>query len=223
MSLLAHYKLNDDVLDASGNSHHGTPTNVSYVAGKIRQAASFDGTSSYIVLPISSSVTSLTLIGWFRCTGPANVQRFCLDIQTGRVGLAWQRGSVIPNLGLHDGTGWQLFGSTPPQNEWHHVAYVLNAATGKANCYVDTVQSGSELNYTPRAIGGQVRLGVHCTVNSGWFIGYMDDVRLYDEALPLWKIKAIYNFGKGSEEVEPWQRLIRPVIQRTAQSLIGAA
>ena len=45
---LAHYKLNSDANDASGNGRHGTSADVSFVAGKIRQAAGFNGTTSEI-------------------------------------------------------------------------------------------------------------------------------------------------------------------------------
>jgi len=42
MILIARYPLNGDANDVSGNGHDGTPTNVSYVAGKLGLAASFN-------------------------------------------------------------------------------------------------------------------------------------------------------------------------------------
>ena len=40
MALIAHWPLNGDTNDISGNGLHGTPTNITYSAGKIGQAAS---------------------------------------------------------------------------------------------------------------------------------------------------------------------------------------
>jgi hypothetical protein len=85
------------------------------------------------------------------------------------------------------------------------------------------VKSGTAKTYTPTAIGGTTALGARYTLNTATFDGLLDDARLYDEALPDWKIRAIYNFGEGSEACQPWQRLIQPVIHRTLQPLIGAA
>lgn len=195
MSLIAaYYPFDDDtVKDRSGANNHGTPTDITYEAGQFGQAAIFNGTSSHIALPISSGVISLTLVGWFRCTGPSNVQRVLLGIETGRTSLLYQRSMAADSLGLHDGAIFQSFGPTPPQNEWHHIAYVLNAATSKANCYLDTVQSGSELNYTPRAISGNIELGKQRIVASGWFVGNMDELRIYYEVLSVDQIKLLFH------------------------------
>jgi hypothetical protein len=46
MALIAHWPLNGNTNDVSGNGYDGTPTNITYVAGKIGQAASFNGTNS---------------------------------------------------------------------------------------------------------------------------------------------------------------------------------
>ncbi len=223
MSLIAHYKLNGDANDVTGNGNHGTPTDVSWVVGKIGQAASFNGWNSVIALPITTGVTSITFMGWFYCIGSYDMLRIILDIQTGRTFFFWLNGASQVKLGVYDGTAYRYFGATPNANEWHHVAFVCDADAGKANCYVDGVQSGSEVAYIPRAIGGKVRLSGHYGYSTSYeFHGYMDDVRIYNEVLPEWKIQAIYDFGRGSEECEPGQRLIRPIARKLVQPLIGA-
>lgn len=51
--LVAHWNFNNNTNDASGNGHHGTPTNITYVAGRTgaaNTAAKFTG-NSYITVP----------------------------------------------------------------------------------------------------------------------------------------------------------------------------
>ena len=50
MALVAYYPLNGDANDYSGNELNGTPTNVSWVDGKVGQAGEFTGSNSWIDL-----------------------------------------------------------------------------------------------------------------------------------------------------------------------------
>jgi len=48
MALIAHWPLNGNTNDITKNGHDGTPTSITYVNGKIGEAASFNGTTSYL-------------------------------------------------------------------------------------------------------------------------------------------------------------------------------
>lgn len=56
------YHLNGNSTDSSGNGNNWTDTNVSYVAGKFWQCASFNGSSSYITT--SSAVITWNVWAW---------------------------------------------------------------------------------------------------------------------------------------------------------------
>ena len=222
MALLAHYKLNGDPTDASGNGNHATATSITYGAGKLGNAAYFDEVNSFITLPMTyGSPLSFSFMGWFYCDGSANnAQRHLFDCGSGRTCLSWQRAALTVNLGLHDGGSWQSFGPTPALNEWHHVAFTLDAATSKANCYVDGVQSGSELNYTPRALNTTIFLGRYFSYITSEFAGYMDDVRFYLGVANLRTIQLVYADGDGTETAWPkWP--VKTIVQDGKANILG--
>ncbi len=230
--LLAHYKLNDDVLDASGNSHHGTPTNMSYVAGKIRQAASFNGTTSLINM---GNVLNIGTSDW-------SVGCWVKSSFTKVHGLVTKRGNnpgfdgwelrILPNGRLtmtFGGAAASTYetsatGVLVTDSQWHQCFGVWDR-DGLMSTYVDgelqaslsiAAEDGYDATSAYSLVLGAINEGTQFPLD-----GMLDEVRIYNEALPLWKIKAFYNFGKGSEECEPSQRLIQPTIQPTIQPLIG--
>jgi hypothetical protein len=220
VSLIAHYKLNGDANDASGNGHDGTPTDVSWVAGKIGQAASFNGTTSRIALPLPSAAAgNCTFAAWVYCVSvPHN--EYVFDIQTGRTIFAWDYGG---KLGFYDGeAAWKTFGNTPSNGAWNHVAWTCDASIPRVTCYLNGVISGSAQSYIPRAVGGLVSLGGHnlLTNQTSTLHGYMDDSRFYNEALPAWRIWDIVY--PPNEEADPSQRLILPMVKKLILPTIGA-
>ena len=65
--LVAYYPFDGDANDMSGNGHHGTEHNgITYTSGRINQAATFDGISTYIQVPHSDSLNlnHMTLSAW---------------------------------------------------------------------------------------------------------------------------------------------------------------
>ena len=57
--LIAHWRFTGNALDSSGNAHHGTPTAISYAAGRNGQpntAAVFNGSTSGIAVPYTAGL-----------------------------------------------------------------------------------------------------------------------------------------------------------------------
>lgn len=71
-NLIAFYKLNGDAMDASGNSNHGTPGGISWVADKEaspQNAAHFNGFNSYIQVPNNDMLNfqdALSIACWIK-------------------------------------------------------------------------------------------------------------------------------------------------------------
>jgi hypothetical protein len=226
MTLIAHYKLSD-ANDSSGNGRNGAATDVSYVAGKLGQAASFNGTTSIINCGSEFIGTSaLTIAAWIFLNG------------WGEGTAGSESGRILDNgktlLWVQHNTGDLRFsrdgGTTPPQSantislsSWIHVA-VTSTASGTTNFYVNGFLSGTanQAAGTPAAGTTNVCLGNRLATDRA-FNGLLDDVRIYNEILPDWKIQAIFNFGKGSDLCEPWQRVFQPVIRPIVQPLAGVS
>ena len=226
---LAHYKLNGDANSATG-SHHGTADGGGYVVGKIRQGWDTEG-DSRILVPTFWIGDNFTATAWINLASVIyGTNAFALaqyDNVTGQKrqwGFRLETGSALWRLitssnGVNNGI--RSFGVTA-QTGWHHVALTCANLTRQWSLYID-----GELENTITASYTFTDQGADFTISGQptklYIDGIFDDVRIYDEALPLWKIKELYNHSKGTEEVEPWQRLIQPTIQRTVQPLIGAA
>ncbi|MBU4273202.1 MAG: LamG domain-containing protein [Planctomycetes bacterium] len=148
-------------------------------------------------------------------------QTYIFDSQTGRLIIYYSLAvSGDYGYGIYDGTNKSFAAGLIATGAWNHIAIVFDGVAGEATLYINGVQAGDVIAYVPKNLGGAIRIGNRYSDIYG-SRAKLDDVRIYDEALPLWKIKAIYNFGKGSEECEPWQRLIRPTIQPVPRPLIG--
>ncbi|HEU5069279.1 MAG TPA: LamG-like jellyroll fold domain-containing protein [Verrucomicrobiae bacterium] len=192
----AHYPLEGDTLDHSGNGNDGLPsaTATNYVTGRFGgRALQFNGVNSYVQIPRSAGPGSyLTLMFWLKTTSP------------GGSGLNWFNGAglvdgevagVVNDFGVTLLNGRVAFGvgnpdttlvSTVPVNDgqWHHVAVTRNSLDGRMAVYLDGALN-TKTNGPP---GGRVappflRLGSLQTGVGNFFSGVLDDVRLYNSWL----------------------------------------
>jgi hypothetical protein len=226
MNLLAHYKLSD-ASDASGNGRHGVAANVSYVAGKLGMAGSFNGSTSLVDCQsdfIGTSACTISawifLNGWGEESSPGSggfgriVENgkticYCTD-QTGNPAGTY-------NLRLSSNGGTTTASSATNSislGQWIHVA-VTRTAAGVANLYVNGALSGTanQASGTPAAGTTNVILGNNLATTRA-LAGLLDDVRIYDEVLTAEKILAIARDRRGRPY--PWQQtIIQPTIQST--------
>lgn len=200
----AHYSLEGNAQDSSGNSFHGTATALTYVAGKIgAQAAQFNGSGASVTIP-PSVTDDFTVTMWVRTTdtaGTAGAQwwdgKGLVDGEIGGGGADW--GTSIVNgkfvLGVGSTSGDTSIASSVNINDgtWHHLAATRNNTTGAMQVHVDGVPSGSGTGPTgSRTWPTSLRIG---GLQPGYndHNGAMDDVRLYDRILTTNEIAALIN------------------------------
>lgn len=126
-------------------------------------------------------------------SGTGNGNRFDIRLSNGALRLELQGAGVTTSALLND-------------NMWHHVAVVVPGATATladALLYVDgtPVENTSTSTLAVNTGTGPLRVG-----DSYWdagrdFNGYLDDVRLYDEALDATAVQALYNDGLANDSV----------------------
>ena len=198
-TLVAHYRLDNNGSDASGNGLHGivdraTPTTNRH--GQEGLALSFNG-SAHVSVPHHFSLVfanqDFTVSAWVRPAGPlddyAGIVSKCTPTapeigyqlvvrNTNRFGV--QAGSKIPNAQSY----FDLIGGTL-SSSWHHVAMVVKRDSRTIKLYIDGVQTVSSIQdrlaysmdqNAPLYIGRE-RQGVR------WFRGGIDDVKIFSEAL----------------------------------------
>jgi hypothetical protein len=194
--LVGYWKLDepngsDGCIDASGHGDTGTPHGTTVVDGKVNRARSFNGHSDYIDLPTVSTPGAITVAAWvyadtFMQNGfivtknPVNTQ-WALFLQFGV--LRWRGGAAEATIAC----------AGPSNQNWHHI--VGRQKGGAASLYVDGRLCASG---TLPAIGNastSISLGRYDTVNFDYFLGRIDEVRIYDRALSDREISELYRSG----------------------------
>lgn len=196
---IATYQLNSGVTSIPNNTYPGTATSISYAAGKFGNAAVFDGSSSDIIISGLSSMFStkaaFTVSLWFKTTATGN--RALFDDYTSNnynIQLYLYDGILNVSTRFSGGDGNMTASSTTYNDgNWHHVAVTSNQTT--YNTYVDggspitwTPSSNSHSGQTPTVTTGASQGG---TVN--FFSGEIDQLRIFNSALPQSAITALYN------------------------------
>jgi autotransporter-associated beta strand protein len=191
----AHYRFDGDAQDSSGNGNHGTPSAVSYSAGRIgAQAVQLNGATAYVKVPRSIGSSDFTIALWLRTT------------DTGGSGGAneWWRGDGLVDgevAGSRPDFGTSLVGSkftfgvgfspdvsirsttSVNDGQWHHLAATRELAAGLMKVYVDgnledSVTGPAGVRDAPE----NLHIGSLQTTNN-YLNGAIDDVRLYDSLL----------------------------------------
>ena len=176
--------LDDEVGSLDLTSTGGGPV---FTVGKHGGAVEFDGGGDYIYAELAVFMPSQTTCAWVRTSS------------SGQSILGWSGGH--PTDGLHDrelyvngggtvtvrvwtGVATTVTSQTPVDDgAWHHLATGYTEG-GETWLYVDGVSQGSTpssgiYNSYPTSY---LTVGIESNVNS-YFIGAVDDVRVYDEAL----------------------------------------
>ena len=195
--------------DYSGNNATGswsgtaTGTNGYYSPGKIGAwAGYFNGSddsvpTSYSNLPIGNSARSV--FAWIYFTGSTSTNNYVIDSYghngtSAGVSALWISNGVLYFRG--DSPDWATTLAVTP-NAWHFVGYTYSGnnmtvyydgRSQTTSLAINTVMSMTYLNNA--AIGEDSPWG------GGYFSGLIDDVRIYNRALSVGEISAMYAGGK---------------------------
>jgi hypothetical protein len=188
-NLVAHYALDGNLDDGTGNGYNGVPNGeLAYADGVEGQAVQLNGVDAYVAVP-NVGITGAaprTLSGWakadstdiaawtnvFGFTGPsADGQHF--DIQA----VGDTTPTTLGYYGLHR-HGWER-NIVPIDLEWHHLAATFDGTT--VTWYGDGLLTGSA-DVDNVNTSGEIRMGRRQD-NENFFPGSVDEVRIYDRAL----------------------------------------
>ncbi|MDO8584562.1 MAG: LamG domain-containing protein [bacterium] len=197
-----------EILDKSGNGNNGDAvglTNKSVRAGVVGQALSFNGSSDYVAVPASSSLslgTTMTISMWFNRRSTTGLQALASSNKYSAVGfngnwiLRITSGTVLDFVS-YDGQSnqeWGQFAFTINNNVWNHVVVSINGSTVTA--YLNGAPSVSgTFAHTKALIDAGVsgmRIGDDLNWSNVPFNGQIDDVRIYNRALNATEINELY-------------------------------
>jgi hypothetical protein len=99
--LVAYWKLDSNSLDSTSNAHNGTNTAITYATGKIGNGASFNGTTSKIIVPDANDLSF---------TDGTNDKPFSISLWMKRPSATTY--NILISKGTHDNVSngeWSLF------------------------------------------------------------------------------------------------------------------
>jgi hypothetical protein len=206
-NLVAHYEMENNLLDSSGNALNGDPNGaVSYAAGKSGMALVLDGNDTFVNLPIGNLISTLTdctistWINWTPGTATGQWSRV-FDFGTGTATNFFltpyaNNNQIRAAIKLNDAIGEQQADGNIgilEANNWHHLAVVIETGdpnTMKLYLNGDLIGTRNNLTTLPKDLGvtTQNYLG-----KSQWpdpdFDGMIDDFRIYDRAFTAGEVK----------------------------------
>ncbi|WP_237535494.1 LamG-like jellyroll fold domain-containing protein [Streptomyces sp. SID3343] len=177
------------VADSSGKGNNGTVAGGTWVAGHSGNALSFNGTSSMVTVPHSSTLAltaGMTLEAWVKPAAVTDWRTIMLKERGGGLSYAlYANGTNAPNTSINTSGGnddTYADGTTPlSTTAWSHVAATYDGTT--LRLYVNGVQVHATAHTGPIVdAGGALRIGGN-GVWGEYFTGLIDDVRVYDRAL----------------------------------------
>ena len=214
--LVAFWKL-DNVNDASGNGNNLTNTNASFAAGRIGNAAYFDGTA-YLTKNdgLAVSGTDVSITGWFKNIGsdyedflvgcgPADNAMYIV-----RVGGDLKTSVSENNSELYAG------GSGADDGEWHFFAVTRTASVKKI--WLDQTVATSSSSFGSLNAFSPFALGSNWDNSYLLLDGYLDAVGLWNRALTDAEIAQLYNGGAGIETLSSTPSVTANISLWTADS-----
>lgn len=205
--LIGQWKLNGDANDSSGNSYNGTVTNVTATVGQNNQsnsAYSFNGSSSEIDTNHIFDIDTFTFTIWVYPTisggyrAPLSEARDCCG--TGYHGFDFRTSYSSNNAGIQlwNAAGFStggVIGANTDLNSWNFFSGSFdgsNLRLYKNGQLINTSTAYTGLLGIPTTT---LKIGRTGVITAGRFGGAIDEVRMYNRALSLNEIEAIYSAG----------------------------
>jgi len=209
MSLIAHYPLNGNARDYFGNN--GTPTDITWVTGKLGQAADFNGTSSLVDMGDVHNI-GLGDISWSVWVKSSGLKEYIFSKaraagQSHRYGLYIDDSGFVNFLVAWGRTAHTNYPTTKLVNDdiWHHILVSIKRGN-VLKIWVDGVLEKSFDVSRERVINfvsnNPFRIGAYTTSNNSGvtlaFLGIIDDLRIYNHAVSEKEVSNIYLTSSGS-------------------------
>lgn len=197
-ALVAHYKFDDNYTDSSGNENHGVNNGAVIAAGKIDQAAKFDGITDYVSADDSESLDltgEITLSAWIYYEDQND--RYPTIISKMNHGTNWSYSCFALGVWSNhvrygtDGGG-KLSEQVLEPGNWYHL--VMTHSDGLSRLYVNGSLDSSATDTFIRTSDQPLAIGArkYNTQRLGEYTGLIDDVRVYGQAISEDQILGLY-------------------------------
>lgn len=189
--------------DSSGNNKTGTTSGgTAWVAAKVNNGLSFNGTNSYLNIPDSFDPTAYSVALWVK---PSVTSAQSIWVRTDANGptASWSHQLGINASGkfeayMWDGAAKTVTGTTTAQaNTWYYIALTA-ANSGQMKLYVNGQAEGTAAGIGSMWTGGdRYWAGSNSGGGKGWLNGVIDEVKIYNVALSSTDVLNLYNSYSG--------------------------
>ncbi len=201
---------NDTVDDSSGEGNNGNHTGISFGDGVVKRAAVFDADADKIIIPYSPSLDremkkGITTEGWFKyAPGNSTIFEIVHKQASYTLRVYWQSHVYFTVFNRGRLPSW-FYNSSVDNGivvgEWNHVAGTFNF--DDMNLYVNGKEIPISGGTYWMASDGEEGVAIHgfdvelgsSVLSSDEFMGSLDDIRIYKEALSSAQIKKLYVEG----------------------------
>lgn len=179
--------------EALGN--HGTTNGATYTSGKIGQALSFNGSSDNVNTPTSGPFgdPEFTVSMWVIADDVSITPQSAIDTYDGSFPQVSMQIYNSGTLGfrVRDTNNEMRPSGSISDGIWTHFAGVRNGGDSYLFKNGSLAQSESNSSVANDLTDANIRLGLRPDGNAGWG-GDLDEVRIYDRALSLPEVQALY-------------------------------
>lgn len=193
--LISYYKLEANSNDSYG-SNNGVDASVSYVAGKIGNTASYNGTNSKTTVgnPTNLQISTGTISCWIKTSGAGSSYRFIFGKPSAYGVFLFDGVLVVYNWSTYGTTGNKSTGINLNDNLWHHIAFVFESNTALNYLYLDGVL---KLTFSWAVLNQTINFEIANSSSVQNFNGLIDEASVYNTKLTQNQIELIYNGGNG--------------------------
>ncbi|MEI6556638.1 MAG: LamG-like jellyroll fold domain-containing protein [Paludibacter sp.] len=222
--LVAYYPFNGNANDASGYGNNGTVYNATLTTDRFsnaNKAYSFDGSSSYIDVPNSTSLNftnQFTISSWIKTNFTTDWQRI---VDKGQ--QATSNGYVLDMIGnsVRLNANYEFTtNATITNNTWKHIVTVYY--NGVAQIYIDGILNNTITSTATSLVActNNIKIG-KANGNLLYFHGSIDDIRIYNRNLNQSEVTTLYNEGvnyAGFESIS-FKNIIKVYPNPTSETL----
>ena len=221
--LVGWWRAEGNANDTAGGHHGALFNGVTFAAGTVGQAFSFDGTNAYVEVPDAPALrltNELTIEFWVkrqRLTFPSYPYADYIVEKGGdttggvqNYGVALHNPAYNHCLHFTFAGGWRGAGSVADLN-WHHCAVVARHGQADPTFYIDGVQQpvvyrqgAGTINLYPST--RPLHIGAQIDPVSRWYYyskTLVDELALYNRALSASEIQSIYAAGSAGKCAPP--------------------
>ncbi len=198
------------IKDSSSYANNGTPTGTTFTQGKIGKGRRFNGSSDYINVNSSSSITptnAITVEAWvkptnFTCAGTDTNCSILSKYGGNYIGYKLETNSSgTPFFNICTPSTCPMASSTIPliAGQWNYVAATWSPSTIKI--YVNGVLSGTGSASTLSQDSTTLSIGKASWYNGDYFNGIIDEVRISNVARTPDEIRQAYEVGRRTHPI----------------------